>query len=185
MAKAMISSRKKVTNTAAQSGAVMGLGCDIVRVSRFFSWIESRARIARFFTASEIALLNISFDSNCDGHSSNKPEKKSAKKSSDKSATRAPSTSLSPERMQRAAEQLAGMFAAKESYKKAVGAHYAKTIMMKDIIIEKHANGAPRFRLERSAAKALAACSGTYALLSVSHEKEYAMAQTIIGASHA
>lgn len=169
----MISSRKKVNNTAARSGAVVGLGCDIVRVSRFFSWIESHALVARFFTASEIALLNISFDSRA---------KEEAEKNSGSGSL---SVSLSLERLQRAAEQLAGMFAAKESYKKAVGAHYEKTIMMKDIIIEKHANGAPRFRLERSAAKALAACCGTYALLSVSHEKEYAMAQTIIGASHA
>ena len=77
---------------------------------------------------------------------------------------------------QRALNTLAGFFAVKEAFIKAV----RKRVLLKDIIIEKEAQGAPRLRLERSAQKALISCAATTTWVSISHEKEFAMATVII-----
>ena len=135
---------------------IHGLGCDIVRIQRLTPWCFSNSLLMRVFTSSEIALLP--------------------------SFIREQNTEkVSSAHIHRASEQLAGMFSAKEAYKKAVSNGYGKTVYMKDIIIEKNANGSPRLRLERSAAKALVACCASYALVSISHEKEYAVATVMVG----
>lgn len=76
-----------------------------------------------------------------------------------------------------AISRLAGMFAAKESFIKAV----MTPVKLTDLIIEKNKQGAPKFFLEGSALHALHACGGAYTLLSISHEKLYAIATVVIG----
>lgn len=134
---------------------IKGLGCDIVQVKRLVSWCYSKELLMRVFTTSEINQLpkNLFIEGDF-----------------------CPSKNI----IKRASEQLAGMFGVKEAYKKAVGTHYGNVISMKDIIIEKNSYGAPRLRLERSAAKALVACSAQCAFVSIAHEKEYAIATVII-----
>ncbi len=73
-------------------------------------------------------------------------------------------------------ESLAGIFAAKEAFIKAV----RKAVTLKDVVVEKDVQGAPRLRLERSASKAMSACVASHALLSISHEKEYAIATVLL-----
>ncbi len=76
----------------------------------------------------------------------------------------------------KALETLAGFFAAKEAFIKAV----RKKVILKDIVIEKEIQGAPRLRLERSAQKALVSCAATTTWVSIAHEKEFAIATVVI-----
>lgn len=76
-----------------------------------------------------------------------------------------------------AMQQLAGMFAAKESFIKAV----TKKVVLTDLVIERDSMGAPRLRLERSALKASKQLGATYTKVSISHEKKYAVAMVVIG----
>lgn len=134
---------------------IQGLGCDIVQIKRLTPWCFSLAMLMKVFTSSEIALLP-------------------------KFVRLANSQRVSDTLLHRASEQLAGMFSAKEAYKKAVGTKCLTMVYMKDIVVEKNTNGAPRLRLECSAAEALVACSARNAFVSISHEKQYAMATVII-----
>lgn len=77
---------------------------------------------------------------------------------------------------ERALESLAGFFAAKEAFIKAV----RRTVLLKDIVLEKDSYGAPRLRLERSALKALRACPASNTLVSISHEQDYALATVLL-----
>ncbi len=135
---------------------IQGLGCDILRIERLRKWCFSPALLTRVFTSAEIALLPKFFG-------------------------RVNTQSVSNAVLHRACEQLGGMFSAKEAYKKAVGTKYANIVYMKDIVVEKNTNGAPCLKLGGSAARALAACSAQYSLVSISHEKEYVIATVIIG----
>ena len=140
---------------------MQGIGCDIVKIERLKKRVFSKAFLMRIFTASEIQLL---------------PHAVVQAMQENSAGYDVPDTTI-----HRAGEQLAGMFSAKEAYKKAIGAKYTQTIYIKDIIIERSNTGAPRLRLERSAVKALRACSANHALVSISHEKEYAIAMVVIG----
>ena len=76
-----------------------------------------------------------------------------------------------------ATQRLAGMFATKEAFIKSI----RKGIILTDIVIEREDTGAPRLRLERSALKAFKQIGAIYSFVSISHEKNYAMAMVVIG----
>lgn len=76
-----------------------------------------------------------------------------------------------------AIQRLAGMFSAKEAFIKSI----RKGVILTDIVIERDDAGAPRLRLERSALQAFKQTGAIYSHLSISHEKNYAMAMVVIG----
>ena len=119
---------------------VLGLGCDIVQVSRFSKWVSKPALQKRYFTQGELQYIE-------------------------------------NQRSDVAMQRLAGMFSVKESFIKAVNI----PVRLVDIVIERNKDGAPRLRLERSALKIFKQRGATYSLVSISHEREYAMATVIIG----
>lgn len=118
---------------------VVGLGCDIVEVHRFHTWIENDVLLKRYFTSQELKYLE-----------------------------------EIPEHL--ALQRVAGMFAAKESFIKAVNARVTLT----DIIIEKNVNGSPKLRVERNAKKMLEQVGGSYTWVSIAHEKSFAIAVVVI-----
>lgn len=70
--------------------------------------------------------------------------------------------------VKRKTEYLAGRFAAKEAYSKALGTGIGKTVAFKDIIILNDTKGAPYI------------LNDTYAMVSISHSDRYAVATVII-----
>ncbi len=123
---------------------IYGIGCDIVKVSRFSKWVENDSLINRFFNQNEIMA----------------------------------SKSCS---MQRKCEYYAVRFAAKESFSKALGTGL-KGFELTDIYIEKDTDGKPVMKVTGNAAAELEKNCGKDAQVhvSLSHEKEYAVAYVII-----
>jgi holo-[acyl-carrier protein] synthase len=78
-----------------------------------------------------------------------------------------------------AAAALAARWAAKEAFVKAVGPH-AAGIPYRDVEVVRGASGAPSLRLHGAAAEALAARGASQALVSMSHERDHAMATVIL-----
>ncbi len=73
----------------------------------------------------------------------------------------------------------AGLFAAKEAVSKALGTGIGK-VHFTDIEILKESSGRPVVRLHREAINVLQEMGGTYTFISISHSKEYAVAQAVI-----
>ncbi|WP_134685617.1 holo-ACP synthase [Brevibacillus migulae] len=81
----------------------------------------------------------------------------------------------------RAAEYLAGRFAAKEAMAKAIGTGIGKSLGFQDMEVWKDEYGKPYIRLSKEAAGRLFADPSKLRIhLSISHSKEYAVAQVII-----
>lgn len=78
-----------------------------------------------------------------------------------------------------AASSLAARFAAKEAFGKALGTGFAD-IELKDIMINNVNNGQPQINLFDSAQKALEKTGAQRVHVSLSHEKEYALAMILI-----
>lgn len=74
---------------------------------------------------------------------------------------------------------LAGRFAAKEAMLKALGTGLSKGIRFKDIEVT-YKEKLPTILLKREALKQFNLLSGSKVFLSISHEKEYAIAYVII-----
>ncbi|MBR1913158.1 MAG: holo-ACP synthase [Treponema sp.] len=123
---------------------IYGIGCDIVKVSRFAKWVANSSLINRFFNKNEILTAD-----SCS--------------------------------IQRKCEYYAVRFAAKESFSKALGTGL-KGFELTDIYIEKDADGKPSLRITGNAAVELEKNCGKDARVhvSLSHEKEYAVAYVII-----
>lgn len=123
---------------------IYGIGCDIVKVSRFVKWVENDSLIKRFFNKNEMMTVETSS-------------------------------------LQRKCEYYAVRFAAKESFSKALGTGL-KGFELTDIYIEKDADGKPVMRVIGNAAVELEKNCGKDAKIyvSLSHEKEYAVAYVII-----
>jgi len=77
------------------------------------------------------------------------------------------------------AQTLAARFAAKEAFGKALGTGLAR-IALKDIIIYNNDNGKPEIKLENTALKAFEKSGAARTFLSLSHEKENAIAMVVI-----
>jgi holo-[acyl-carrier protein] synthase len=78
-------------------------------------------------------------------------------------------------------QMLASRFAAKEAFVKALGIGF-HNIELKSIAVLKNAKGQPYFYLEGEAKKAFERLGGEKVHLSLSHEKEYAIAFVVIEA---
>ena len=119
---------------------IYGIGCDIVNVSRFLSWVQNERILCRFFNEKE----------------------------------RMQGTGAS---LQKQCEYYAVRFAAKESFAKALGTGL-KGFELTDIYIEKNKENKPFLRVTGKAMECLEQCCGLGAVVqvSLSHEKEYAIA---------
>lgn len=78
------------------------------------------------------------------------------------------------------AQRLASRFAAKEAVLKALGTGWAQGLGWHQIEVLANAQGAPKVALNGAAALRLETLGGTECLLSLSHEKSYAVAFAII-----
>jgi len=86
-----------------------------------------------------------------------------------------------PAAERRAAEYVAGRFAAKEAAAKAIGTGIGKSLGFHDMEVWKEESGKPYIRLsEEAAARLYSDPSSIRIHLSISHSKEYAVAQVII-----
>jgi holo-[acyl-carrier protein] synthase len=74
---------------------------------------------------------------------------------------------------------LAARWAAKEAFIKALGGRGAG-VVYRDIEVVRQPDGAPQLRLHGTAALALAACGASGALVSLSHERDYAVATVVL-----
>ena len=75
---------------------------------------------------------------------------------------------------------LAKRFAAKEAIAKALGTGIGRRISFQHMIISNNAEGAPQVKLQDNAAERLKQLDGTNVLLSLSDEKNYALAYAAI-----
>jgi len=82
----------------------------------------------------------------------------------------------------KAAESLAARFAAKEAFAKALGTGL-KNIALKDINVCVNENGKPDFKLFETAQKALEKSGAQKIHLSLSHEKDNAIAMVVLETS--
>lgn len=73
-------------------------------------------------------------------------------------------------------ESLAARFAAKECFVKATGAAGREAVRLRDVVVVLDALGAPRLEAHGSAARVLRALGLSHAALSLSHERNYAVA---------
>ncbi len=78
-----------------------------------------------------------------------------------------------------AAAALAARWAAKEAFVKALGPH-ATGVPYRDVEVTRGADGVPRLRLHGAAATALARAGAARALVSLSHERDHAVATVIL-----
>jgi holo-[acyl-carrier protein] synthase len=74
---------------------------------------------------------------------------------------------------------LAARFAAKEAFGKALGTGLAG-IVLKDIMVENHHNGRPEVRVFNTALKALKASGATKVHISLTHERDNAIAMVVL-----
>ncbi|MDR3193352.1 MAG: holo-ACP synthase [Treponema sp.] len=74
---------------------------------------------------------------------------------------------------------LAARFAAKEAFGKALGTGLTG-IVLKDIMVENHHNGRPEIRVFNTALKALKASGATKVHISLTHERDNAIAMVVL-----
>ncbi|MGL4986939.1 MAG: holo-ACP synthase [Treponemataceae bacterium] len=115
---------------------ILGIGCDIVKVSRFEKWIKNKSLINRYFHQEEIATI-------------------------------------------KTLETLASRFAAKEAFVKALGTGF-RGISLKNICVSSDDLGKPSLKVYDNALSAMKKKNVTAIHLSISHEKEYALAFVIL-----
>jgi holo-[acyl-carrier protein] synthase len=82
-------------------------------------------------------------------------------------------------RGERAAHSLAGRFAAKEAFGKALGTGLAG-IALKDIMVTTYSNGRPELRICGTALEALKKSRANRVHLSISHDKDNAVAMVVL-----
>ena len=123
---------------------IKGIGCDIVKVSRFEKWISS-SMIERFFKEKELLNGNACAARQC--------------------------------------EYYACRFAAKEAFSKALGTGLTG-FSLRDVYIRKNDSGKPELVVENNALAKVNEKFGEGCVfhVSLSHEKEYAVAYVIIEA---
>ncbi len=78
------------------------------------------------------------------------------------------------------AHHYAARFAAKEAFLKAVGTGLFAGVSLQDVEVDRDDAGPPRLRLGPSAAAALARVGATTVHLSLSHERDYAVAMVVL-----
>lgn len=120
---------------------ILGIGVDIVKISRMEKWITNTPLLERYFTEAEV-----------------------------KSVEGKGVGSLA---------SLAARFAAKEAFGKALGIGL-KGVALKEIEVINNNLGKPEIVLYGSAKKAFSTTGAKHIHLSLSHEKEHAVAMVII-----
>jgi len=75
---------------------------------------------------------------------------------------------------------LAKRFAAKEAISKALGTGIGRGVSFQHMVISNNQTGAPQVRLLNGAAEALKSLGGTRVLLSLSDEKQFALAYAVL-----
>lgn len=130
---------------------IYGIGIDLVEVSRFRKWIKDENLILRYFNEKEMS------------------EKEKNEKSD-----------LSERQLSAMSQHYAVRFAAKEAFSKALGTGLSG-FDLRDVYVLKEESGKPYIALGQSAQKVFdEKCPGARIFLSLSHEKEYAIANVII-----
>ena len=131
---------------------IFGVGIDIAKCARFEKWLDTPGMVERFFNPKEI------------------PQ------------TAAAAPSLTAAQKSAVLQRLAARFAAKEAFSKALGS--GLVFDLRDVFLTNAASGKPELGLEKSALQAFKErCPQWQAakiFVSLSHEKEYAVAQVII-----
>lgn len=130
---------------------IYGIGIDLVEVSRFRKWIKDENLILRYFNEKEMS-------------ETEKNEK----------------SDLSERQLSAMSQHYAVRFAAKEAFSKALGTGLSG-FDLRDVYVLKEESGKPYIALGQSAQKVFdERCPGARIFLSLSHEKEYAIANVII-----
>lgn len=130
---------------------IYGIGIDLVEVSRFKKWIKDENLILRYFNEKEMS-------------ETEKNEK----------------SDLSERQLSAMSQHYAVRFAAKEAFSKALGTGLSG-FDLRDVYVLKEESGKPYIALGQSAQKVFdEKCPGARIFLSLSHEKEYAIANVII-----
>ena len=119
---------------------VLGVGVDIIKVERFFSWVENYSLAQRFFVKDEIEYI----------YSKGK----------------------------NAPLSFASHFAAKEAYGKALG-RGLKGMALRDISVLE-CGGKPHLVLSGNARIFFESCGASFAHLSLSHERDNAIALVVL-----
>lgn len=120
---------------------ILGLGIDVVHISRLDRWQKTEGLFERFFHKEEI----------------------------DTARKRGPGMVMS----------LAARFAAKEAFGKALGTGLSG-IVLRDIKVVNNYNGKPGMELFGTALKAMEKLGGEKVFLSLTHEKDNAIAVAVI-----
>ena len=122
---------------------ILGIGIDIVHISRMERWYENDDLLKRYFHPDEL----------------------------DEARKRGPT----------AAQSLAARFAAKEAYGKAIGTGL-HDMKLKDIRISSDPNGKPNLILYGTAENRFREIGGSSAFVSLTHERDNAIAVVILEA---
>ena len=124
---------------------IIGIGVDVIHVSRMEHWRKTPGLLERFFHPQEL------------------------------------SDALS--RLSGANLSLAARFAAKEAFGKALGTGLAG-IVLKDIMVKNRHNGQPEVEVFGTALRALERSGADRVHISLTHERDNAIAMVILEASH-
>ena len=122
---------------------ILGIGIDIVHISRMKSWQKEEKLLRRYFHPEEL----------------------------EDARSRGP----------RAVQSLAARFAAKEAYGKALGTGM-RDLKLKDIQVRNDSNGKPYLRLFGTAEKRFNDIGGKSAFVSMTHERDNAIAVVVLEA---
>jgi holo-[acyl-carrier protein] synthase len=125
---------------------ILGIGVDMVQVSRIEHWLEQPGLSERFFHPEELRQLKAPF--------------------------------------KQRSQSLAARFAAKEAFAKALGTGL-RGIVLKDIRVESNHEGKPAIFCEGTAAAACVARGAAAIHVSLSHERDFAVAVVVIEAKDA
>jgi len=134
---------------------ITGIGIDIVEINRMYKWLDNLNLLERFFHSNEISFLSSRYTL----------QEKDVNK-------------------QQYAQALAARFAAKEAFGKALGTGLSG-ISLKDIMVLNNENGKPEIKLFGSALDAFIKSGAAKSHISLSHEKENAIAMIILEAENA
>lgn len=141
---------------------IFGTGIDLAKCSRFEKWVKSPNMIERFFNGREI-IDNIDIIDN-----NGREDAKSG--------------GITANRLSALCQHYAARFAAKEAFSKALGTGIV--FDLRDVFVVNGASGKPELFVQGSALKAMRqACPDSdraRIFISISHEKEFAVAQVII-----
>jgi holo-[acyl-carrier protein] synthase len=141
---------------------IIGIGIDIVQINRMERWLNNEKLLERFFHPDELIAI-------------------STGKKQFTADTMLHRGSVPALQRNSAAQTLAARFAAKEAFGKALGTGLAH-IALKDILVFNKDNGKPEIKLFETAQRAFEKAGAAKVHVSLSHEKENAIAMIVLEA---